>query len=55
MQVEDEEGIAFLDLKIKSENSTVAVDVSANPSTVSQMRYLLVATLEKVSIIYHVV
>ena len=32
MQVLDEDGIEFLDLKLKSENSTIAVDVFAKPT-----------------------
>ena len=55
MQVQDEDGIEFLDLKLKLENIKVVVDVFAKPTKVSHMCYLLVVNLEKVSIIYHVV
>ena len=57
MQVQYEDVTEFLDLKRKLENSKIAVYVFAKPThpTVSHMCYLLVATLEKISITYHVV
>ena len=55
MQVQDEDGIEFLDLKFKLENNKIPLDVFAlSPPTVSYMCYLLVAMLERVSIIYYV-
>ena len=55
MQVQDEDGIEFLDLRPKLENSKVAVDVFAKPTNSFTYVLLLVVTLEKVSIMYHVV
>ena len=56
MQVQDEDGIEILDLKLQLENSKIAVDAFAKPTnSFTYMRYLLVVTLEKVSTIYHLV
>ena len=54
-QVKDEDGIEFLDLTLKFENSEIAVDVFAKVPTVSHMCYLLVFSLVKISIIYHMI
>ena len=54
MKVQEEDGIEFLDLELKLENSKIAVDVFAKPKNSFTYVYLLVFTLEKVSIIYHV-
>ena len=55
MQVQDEDGIEFLDLKLKLENSKIAVDAFAKPS--NSFTYALPTSyyLEKVSIIYHMI
>ena len=39
MQVQDEDGIEFLDLKLKLENSKITVDVFAKPA--NSFRYVL--------------
>ena len=54
MLVQDEDGTEFLDLKLKLENSKIAVFL-LRPPTVSHMSFLLVVTLKKISIIYHMV
>ena len=55
MQVQDEDGIEFLDLKLKLENSKIAVDAFAKPT--NSFTYALPTSyyLEKVSIIYHMI
>ena len=56
MQVQDEDGIEFLDFKLELENSKIEVHAFAKPTnSFTYMHYLLVVTLEKVSIIYHLV
>ena len=56
MQVQDEDGIEFLDLKLQLKNIKITVDVFANPTnSFTYMCYLLVVTLEKVSMMYHLV
>ena len=56
MQLQDEDWIEFLDLKLQLENTKIAVDSFAKPTkSFPYMRYLLVVTVEKVSIIYHLV
>ena len=57
MQVQDEDGIEFLDLKLKLENSKIAVDVFSKPT--NSFTYMLPTSCypskKTVSIIYHAV
>ena len=57
MQVQDEDGIEFLDLKLKLENSKIAVDVFSKPT--NSFTYVLPTSCypskKTVSIIYHAV
>ena len=55
MQVQDEDKLEFLDLKLIFKNGKIA-DIFANPTnSFPYICYLLVATLEKVLIKYHMV